>query len=163
MLPTYFPSIPESQACAAYVPENLSGLWKELSTTTLRIIVYRIIAGLEVGDVLDNAIYERQLLVMAELLPPVWGVTRELSNQVWVHDFGICLNCKRLVSFPDGLEDPLVRVCKRCYGVGKAISLSPTPFLNSITSWPIQYQVDCVKYLAHLFGESYEPNTVKDT
>jgi len=147
ILPTILPSPEEVRACSEYIPPNLSALWKGLRPETMRTFIYRAIGGDTGWSKLFNILgYQNQLLVLAELNPPVWGVTRDLSNQVWLHNYGACLNCKKELDYIHGTPFPFVNSCLSCYKNGD-IMPEPTIFQHSIPTWPVEYQLECINYI----------------
>lgn len=148
-MPVLLPNDAEIKACRFYEPQVLPRKWKELAPAVLRKLIYREIGGANIFPTIlgTDARLEHELLILAELQPPVWGVTRDIDHQVWMHLYGICLGCNTEIDFSEGREFAFVRVCNKCIRLTNRIQSFDRSFKSSIDQWPITYQHECINYL----------------
>jgi len=139
--------------CAAFRPDKLNPIWKTLPPATIRTMIYRAILGCPGFEKLNEAAwYAHELLVMAELHPPVWGhpSTRTLEQQKVMHTVGLCISCHHVMKFPDGDIFPFKSYCKECVSNPRrrVINVHPTeiPFWGNSCTWPVKYQEECINY-----------------
>ena len=151
--PTTLPTSEEITACREYEPEFISAKWHNMKPSVLRVLIYRSIGGDAIlTPAIDDRNISHELLVIAELEPPVWGVTRDLADQNWLHLYGVCLGCNREVEYSSGQIYPFQWLCIDCVNNSKR-NTADRPFWYTIDSWPTTYQHECVDYLL----ESREP------
>ena len=148
-MPVLLPSDKECKACKLFIPEVLPHSWKKLAPAVIRKLIYREIGGANIFPeiIREDMRMQSELLVLAELQPPVWGVTRDIDHQVWMHLYGICLGCNTEIDFSEGREFAFVRVCNKCISLTNRIQSFDRPFKASLDNWPITYQHECINYL----------------
>ena len=171
--PVFEPSNSERAMCAAFRPEKLHPIWATLKPSVIRTLIYRAILGAPGFERLnESALYARELLVLAELNPPIWNhqSTRSLSQQKHIHTSGLCISCHKLLRFPDGELFPYKEVCIQCANnpERRVIKVHPCeiPFWGNSVSWPVKYQLECLKYLyinRHILDRVQELNFGDET
>lgn len=157
ILPAYLPSEQEIKDCSEYIPIKISAYWKSLKPSVLRTLIYRsILSHINTMNKYDR-IQQSDLLVLAELNPPVWGKTRNMDEQVVLHDETVCLTCNTTYQIPQltaGTRFPLLTLCGWCYKTNKELSNQTIPFLSTFHTWPTYYQEECLKFILNTCEEN---------
>lgn len=144
--PVFEPSSEEQAACELHRLDKLATA--TLSAGLLRLLIYSSIAtrcALPLWT--GNRIQESDLLIAAHLHPPVWGVTRSLEQQLYLHQAQFCLGCNSYYPVEEGVASPLRTVCTRCYSSWTRPDFQGVPFWYTVSTWPVKYQKDLLAYL----------------
>lgn len=137
----------ELEACARHRAMSLNP-WSKVEPAVLRTMIYRGMAGVGDWSLFDGRRdLQHDLLICAELNPPVWGGTRNCEDQHHLYHFGMCIGCMTYVHFYPYAAIPILTMCTDCYSNTHRYNPNSIPFWYTIDTWPVTRVEECMDYL----------------